>query len=105
MMQNQEKKDSSLEEIQQVVDQEISPMLHGHGGGLTLLKIEDHVLYFRLTGQCCGCPSAWLTTEEVIKAPLLERFPALRDVVVDTDMDDEMVALAKRVLSGDFHAE
>ena len=104
-MQNQTEKVPSLEEIRQVVDREVLPMLQGHGGGLTLLRIEDRVLYFRLTGQCCGCPSAWLTAEEVVKGPLLERFPALRDVVVDTDMDEEMVALAKQVLSGRFRAE
>lgn len=63
------------------------------------------MLYFRLTGQCCGCPSAWLTAEEVVKGPLLERFPTLRDVVVDTDMDEEMVDLARRVLSGTFRVE
>ena len=104
-MQNQKEKKLSLEEIQQVVDREILPMLHGPGGGLSLLKIEEDVLYFRLTGQCCGCPSAWLTAEEVVKGPLLERFPTLRDVVVDTDMDEEMVDLARRVLSGTFRVE
>ena len=104
-MQNQKEKKLSLEEIQQVVDREILPMLHGHGGGLSLLKIEEDVLYFRLTGQCCGCPSAWLTAEEVVKGPLLERFPTLRDVVVDTDMDEEMVDMARRVLSGTFRVE
>lgn len=104
-MTNREKTIPSLEEIGQVVDWEVLPMLRGHGGGLTLLRIEDRVLYFRLTGQCCGCPSAWLTAEEVVRGPLLERFPALRDVAVDTDMDEEMVDLAKRVLSGAFPLE
>ena len=104
-MQNQEEKNLSLEEIQQAVDQEILPALRSHGGGLTLLRLEEQVLYFRLTGQCCGCPSAWLTAEEAIKAPLMERFPTLRDVVVDTDLDEEMVALAKQVLSGQFRTE
>lgn len=104
-MQNHEEKNLSLEEIRQVVEQEVLPLLREHGGGLTLLRVEDGVLHVRLTGQCCGCPSAWLTAEEVIKTPLLERFSALRDVVVDTDLDDEMVALAKEVLSGRFQVE
>lgn len=104
-MQNHEEKNPSLEEIRQVAEQEVLPLLREHGGGLTLLRVEDGVLYFRLTGQCCGCPSAWLTAEEVIKTPLLERFPTLRDVVVDTDVDDEMVALAREVLSGRFPVE
>ena len=94
-----------LAEIQTVIEQEIRPALGAHGGDIRVEGLEDGVLRFRLTGQCCGCPSAWLTAEELVKVPLMERFPALVDVVADTDLDDELVQLARDVLSGTWHGD
>lgn len=81
------------------IDRDIRPVLREHGGDLSVTALKDGVLYFRLTGACCGCPSAWLTAEELVKAPLMAQFPLLQDVVVDNDLDDEMIQLAKDVLS------
>ena len=91
-----------LAEVQLAVDELVRPALLSHGGDITLVGIEDGVLHFRLSGNCRGCPSSWLTAEELVKTPLLERFPALRNAVADTDMDEELVALARSVLSGTF---
>ena len=41
----------------------------------------------------------WLTAEELVKLPLMAHFPLLRDVVVDNDMDEDMIQLARDVLS------
>ena len=81
------------------IEQSIRPALHAHGGDLTLTDLRDGVLYFRLTGACHGCPSAWLTAEELVKLPLMAHFPLLRDVVVDNDMDEDMIQLAREVLN------
>ena len=87
------------EELEKVMDEEVRPILKEHGGDLKITAWKDGVLNFRLQGNCCGCPSAWLTAEEIVKAPLMERFPELKDVVVDNDLDDELIQLAKDVLS------
>lgn len=94
-----------LAEVQLAVDELVRPALRGHGGDIAVTGIEDGVLHFRLSGNCRGCPSSWLTAEELVKAPLLERFPALHGAVADTNMDEELVALAKSVLSGTFSPE
>lgn len=94
-----------LGEILDFIQREVRPVLLGHGGDIRVVSLAGGVLRFRLTGQCCGCPSAWLTAEELVKRPLMERFPALADVVADTDVDDELVRLAKDVLSGSWHGD
>lgn len=92
--------DALPQEIREVIDQEVRPTLNAHGGDLTVTHFQDGVLRFRLRGNCSGCPSAWMTAEEVVKAPLLGRFPELKDVVVDNDLEEELVQLARDVLSG-----
>lgn len=89
-----------LAEISAVIESDIRPSLRAHGGDIKNVYLDGNVLHFRLTGACCGCPSAWLTGEELLRMPLMERFPTLTDVVADTGLDDEMVELAKAVLSG-----
>lgn len=89
-----------MNEIMSVIETDVKPSLHAHGGDITNVHLEGNVLHFRLIGACSGCPSAWLTGEELLRAPLMERFPELSDVVADTDLDDEMVQLAKDALAG-----
>ena len=87
-----------LERIEQVLDGEIRPQLLLHGGGMETVRLEGGRYVFRLTGQCAGCPSAYLTTEELIRATLLERFPQLREVVLEQGVSADLLAQAKRLL-------
>ena len=52
--------------IESVIDEKLRPQLLLHGGGMETVRLEGGRYVFRLTGQCAGCPSAYLTTEEVI---------------------------------------
>ena len=87
-----------LERIEQVLDGEIRPQLLLHGGGMETVRLEGGRYVFRLTGQCAGCPSAYLTTEELIRSTLLERFPQLREVVLEQGVSADLLAQAKRLL-------
>ena len=87
-----------LERIEQVLDGEIRPQLLLHGGGRETVRLEGGRYVFRLTGQCAGCPSAYLTTEELIRGTLLERFPQLREVVLEQGVSADLLAQAKRLL-------
>ena len=89
-----------LAEIQEYIDEHIRPALLAHFGDISIASFENGILQFRLGGNCSGCPSAWLTAEEAVKKPLMERFPKLQDVVVNNDLDDGMIQLARDVLSG-----
>lgn len=91
-----------LAEIQDFLDREIQPVLGRHFGGITIVGLQDGVLQFRLTGSCAGCSSAWITAEEVVRAPLLKRFPRLRDVVAEREDDEELLQLARDALAGKY---
>ena len=87
-----------FEKIEQVLDEDIRPQLLLHGGGMETVRLEESQYVFRLPGQCSGCPSAYLTTEELIRATLLGRFPQLREVVLEQGVGEELLAQAKRLL-------
>lgn len=87
-----------LERIEQVLDEEIRPQLLLHGGGLETVSLTEGRYTFRLIAQCAGCPSAYLTTEELIRGTLLERFPQLREVVLEQGVSADLLAQAKRLL-------
>ena len=54
--------------------------------------------YIETETRCAGCPSAYLTTEELIRGTLLERFPQLREVVLEQGVSADLLAQAKRLL-------
>ena len=87
-----------FEKIEQVLDEEIRPQLLLHGGGMETVRLEGSRYMFRLTGQCAGCPSAYLTTEEVIRSTLLSEVPELCEVVLEQQVSDELLAQARRLL-------
>ncbi len=84
--------------IESVIDEKLRPQLLLHGGGMETVRLEGGRYVFRLTGQCAGCPSAYLTTEELIRGTLLERFPQLREVVLEQGVSEDLLAQAKRLL-------
>ena len=88
-----------LTEIETVVQEEIRPKLALHGGDIRLLSLQDGVLRFELLGQCSGCPSASITTEELIRSVLTEAVPQVKDVVLVERVDEDLVAQAKAILS------
>ena len=62
------------------------------------MRLEGSRYVFRLTGRCAGCPSAYLTTEEVIRSTLLAEVPELCEVVLEQQVSDELLAQARRLL-------
>ena len=57
-----------LERIEQVLDEQVRPYLQGHGGAVEVRELtEDGLLRVRLLGHCAGCPSATITTEQIIQ--------------------------------------
>lgn len=90
--------DELLEKIEEVLDGEIRPQLLLHGGGLETVSLTDGRYAFRLTGQCAGCPSAYLTTEELIRGTLLARFPELCEVVLEQGVSADLLAQARSLL-------
>ena len=87
-----------LEQIEQVLNQIIRPQLALHGGDIQSLDCEDGVYRFRLLGQCANCPSAYLTTETLIREELLQAVPGLEQVVLVQAVSDALLDQARAIL-------
>ena len=83
--------------IESVIDEKLRPQLLLHGGGMETVRLDGGRYVFRLTGH----PSAYLTTEEVIRSTLLSEVPELCEVVLEQQVSDELLAQARRLL---YHA-
>ena len=70
-----------LERIEKVLDERVRPLLTLHGGAIQVEEFdaETGTLYFRLMGQCAGCPSADLTTENIVAAELTAAIPEIKN--------------------------
>ncbi len=91
---------TAMERLEDAVERLVRPELAEHGGDIEIVGYEDGVAKVRLLGRCSGCPSAQLTTEELISAKLKEELPELRDVVLVTGVSRETLDMALNILRG-----
>ena len=90
---------AALKAIETVLNEKVRPEIRAHGGEVEIDHLEDGVLYVKLSGACAGCPSADITTEELIKGTLVEECPELvREVSAIQNISDELYETAKRLL-------
>lgn len=68
------------EKIKNIIEK-ITPYLNSDGGNIELVKVEDNVVYVKLTGACGCCPHR----NETIKYGILESIkaecPEITDVI------------------------
>ncbi|MEA2067773.1 MAG: NifU family protein [Verrucomicrobiota bacterium] len=74
-----------LEAVNTVMAEEVAPALASHGGGATVTKVENGVVFVELEGGCKGCPGARMTMKNGIESLLKERVPDVKEVIDDTD--------------------
>ena len=71
------------------------PQLQAHGGDVEVISYdEDGVCRIRLLGHCSGCPSAFITTEEIIRAEVIRELPQVKDVVLVQETSQELLDFA-----------
>lgn len=88
------------ETLEQVLSEAVRPQLADHEGDVEIVSWDGSVLKVKLTGHCAGCPSASLTTEEIVKAGVQERLPQVKDVVLITGVSDGLIQEALDILRG-----
>lgn len=88
-----------LEEIERVLDEKVRPSLHLHGGDIEVLSFEDGVLRFRFLGQCSGCPSATLTTEQLVQEELAAALPDVKQVLLVQEVSKSLLDQARAILN------
>ena len=74
-----------LEKIEQVLNEKVRPELALHGGDVEMLEFA-------------ACPSAYLTTEQLIEAELTEALPEVTQVVLVQQVSDDLLAQARAML-------
>lgn len=87
-----------LEEIERVLDEKVRPSLRLHGGDIEVLSFEDGVLRFRFLGQCSGCPSATLTTEQLVEEELTAALPGVKQVLLVQEVSKSLLDQARAIL-------
>jgi Fe/S biogenesis protein NfuA len=73
------------EKVSHLIDTRINPAVASHGGHVTLVDVEDDVVYVQLSGGCQGCGMATVTLRQGIERMLREACPEIADVVDVTD--------------------
>ncbi|MDK1031028.1 MAG: Fe-S cluster assembly protein NifU [Planctomycetia bacterium] len=58
--------------IEEAIEKDIRPMLHGDGGDIRLVDIDGNKVYVTLLGRCASCPMSGTTVDQVIEARLRE---------------------------------
>ena len=90
-----------IERIEKVLEQDVRPSLLSHEGNVQIVSYEEKskILRVRLPGQCSGCPSAQLTTEEVIEKAVKEKIPEVEQVLLVHEVSSELLDMARKILS------
>lgn len=93
---------TTLADIEKVLDEKVRPHLRDHGGEIKSLSFEEGTYRFQFLGHCSNCPSAYLTTEEVVAEELKEALPDIKDVILVQQVSEDLLAQA-RALMGRNH--
>ncbi|BBU20751.1 NifU family protein [Mycobacterium xenopi] len=62
--------------------QSVRPALQGHGGDVTLVRIEDGTAFVRLQGACNGCSMSSVTLRTMVETALVDGVPSITRVEV-----------------------
>ena len=60
----------------------VRPYIESHGGELSVLNVEEGVVYVKMGGACQGCAGASYTLQRGIRQALESGFPGFAEVVV-----------------------
>ena len=85
-----------LEEVKEVIEKDIRPLLEMGGGSIELVSVDDNVVKVRLTGACAGCPMSQFTLVNFVEATLKDKVPAVKEVVAVDDAKARFEELLKR---------
>ena len=73
------------EQIQQVLDEEVNPMVASHGGVVSLLEVKDHNAYLEFGGGCQGCGMIDVTLKQGVEVMIKAQIPDIEAIYDVTD--------------------
>lgn len=77
--------DALYEQVADLFDRQVNPMVARHGGRVELIDVQDAVVMVRMAGGCQGCGMADVTLRQGIEAMLHQHVPEVRGIVDITD--------------------
>ena len=86
------------QEIERALEERVRPRLRLHGGGVEMTALRDGRGRVRLTGACSGCPSAALTTRQLVEEELCAAVPWVRAVELEQGVSSALLEEARRLL-------
>ncbi|MAG58296.1 MAG: NifU family protein [Planctomycetes bacterium] len=77
--------DRMRDAIQTILDADINPAIASHGGVITLLDVQNGVVYVRMGGGCQGCASSTATLKQGVEQSIRDRVPGVVEILDTTD--------------------
>lgn len=74
-----------LIQLEKVLNNQIRPILHQHGGNIELVDVDNDKVYVKFVGGCQGCSSSQATLRGGVERLIKEEFPFIEEVVDITD--------------------
>lgn len=71
--------------VQAVLDEQVNPVIAGHGGGVEILDVRDNVLYLTMRGGCQGCGLKDMTLKHGVEAAVRDEVPEIGAIFDLTD--------------------
>ncbi len=70
------------ENILNVIETEIKPIMKFHNGSCELIDFDDGVITLKIFGGCSGCPSSQIALFNQVVPILMEKVPGVEDVIL-----------------------
>ena len=73
-----------MEDLQKRVEfalEEIRPFLQGDGGDISIISIENNIVYVKLHGNCVGCSVNQMTLKSGVELTVQKYAPEILKVV------------------------
>ncbi|MEA3487736.1 MAG: NifU family protein [Euryarchaeota archaeon] len=86
-----------LEEVKEVIEKEVRPVLEREGGSIELEGVDDDgVVKVRLTGACAGCPMSQYTLVNFVEATVKDKVPEIKRVISVDDAKARFEEMLRR---------
>ena len=73
------------EQVSQILEEKINPMVAMHGGVISLLDVKDDKVYIEMGGGCQGCGMSAVTLKQGIETAIKDNFPEINEILDITD--------------------
>ena len=71
--------------VRQVIDHQVNPAIASHGGAVSLVDVQDGVVFLQMSGGCQGCGMAAVTLKQGVERLIREALPEVTEVRDVTD--------------------